>query len=100
MTLIDPEKDIFATLIDGGWRVKTNDAGTHYVDILRMAYNYRIVLTPIDSPLVYDRFWCYVGTSPNDFLRVAAAAAVWDGALDTEPLGWNKNGTNQNEKTR
>lgn len=78
--------------IDGGMRIKLNDAGTHYIDVLAMLYNYRIVLTPIDRPMFIDRHWCYAGLGGPMLLRAAAAAYAWDGALDTEPVGWNKNG--------
>jgi hypothetical protein len=78
--------------IDGGMRIKLNDAGTHYIDVLAMLYNYRVVLTPVDMPMVIVRHWCYAGVDPDTLLRAAAAACAWDGALDTEPLGWNKNG--------
>lgn len=80
------------TEIDGGWRVKVNDAGTHYIDVLTMMFNYRVALTPIDLPYEYVRHWCYAGRDPGTLLIAAAAALAWDGALDTEPVGWNKNG--------
>ncbi len=83
---------MIGTTIDGGWRVKTNSAGTHYVDIMVMLYNYRIALTPIAHPLEIDRHWCYAGHGRRTLLRAAAAALAWDGALDTDPVGWNKNG--------
>jgi hypothetical protein len=78
--------------IDGGWRVKTNDAGTHYVDILVMLYNYRVVLTPVDRPMMIDRHWCYAGRTRATLLRAVVAVHAWDGSPDTEPYGWNKNG--------
>lgn len=78
--------------IDGGWRIKTNDAGTHYIDILGMIFNYRIALTPIAQPLETDRHWCYAGRGIDTLLRVFAAAYAWDGNPDTEPEGWNKSG--------
>ncbi|TCO57164.1 hypothetical protein [Actinocrispum wychmicini] len=91
MTTTDGTMTI-GTPTDGGWRIKTNDAGTHYVDILAMIYNYRIVLTPIAAPLLIDRFWCYAGHDLQTLLRTFLAAHAWDGALDGEPLDWNKNG--------
>jgi hypothetical protein len=81
--------------IDGGWRVKTNVAGTHYIDVLAMMFNFRIVETPVDCPLVYDRYWCYEGRGAGSFVRTVLAAQTWDGAPDTEPEGWNKNGQTQ-----
>jgi hypothetical protein len=80
------------TVIDGGWRIKTNDAGTHYIDVLSMLFNYRICTTPIRSLYLTDRHWCYAGKGGDVFLRCVLAASAWDGADDTEPVGWNKNG--------
>lgn len=80
------------TTIDGGWRIKKNTADTHYVDVLQMLLNYRIVLTPVDDDSCYVRHWCYSGNTPSDFLRTMLAAIAWDGSLDTDPVGWNKNG--------
>ncbi len=80
------------TQIDGGYRIKENAVGTHYVDILAMIVNYRIVLTPKDDPTCYVRYWCYSGNDLAAFIVVMLAAFAWDGALDSEPLGWNKNG--------
>lgn len=83
------------TPIDGGWRVKTNDAGTHYIDIMVMIPNYRIATTPVDDPWFMDRHWCYAGRSLQTLVRAVGAAMAWDGAEDTEPEGWNKNGQTQ-----
>lgn len=67
--------------IEGGYRVAT--VGTHYVDVLIMLYSARVVETPIDCPVVYDRFWEY-----TDVMAALLAAYVWDGARDTEPADW------------
>ncbi len=78
--------------IDGGWRIKENTAGTHYVDLLQMIVNHRVVLTPKDDESCYVRHWCFSGNTTQDLLRAFTAAIAWDGALDSEPVGWNKNG--------
>jgi len=75
--------------IEGGYRIK--ETATHYIDIVRMLFNWRLCLTPKASPLTYDRSWCYAGTSDQSFMAAALAALAWDGADDTEPEGWNKN---------
>lgn len=80
------------TPIDGGWRIKENDTGTHYIDVMVMAFNYRITLTPIAMPYVHDEYWCYAGRTQADLLRTVAAAYAWNGDPNTEPDGWNKNG--------
>lgn len=74
---------------DGGYRVK--ETATHYVDVTRMIYNWRVCRTPKDFPETYDRGWCYAGTGPTSFTAAVLAAMAWDGADDTEPAGWNKN---------
>ena len=76
--------------IDGGWRVA--ETTTHYIDVLVMIYNYRVVETPKADPDTYDRFWCYVGRDLAALLRAVAAARVWVASDDPEPAGWNKNG--------
>jgi hypothetical protein len=78
--------------IEGGWRIKTSDDGRHYIDVMWMLYNYRVATTPVALPFVFDRFWCYAGRTEADLQRAVLAAWAWDGADDTEPVGWNKNG--------
>jgi hypothetical protein len=71
-----------------GYRVK--QAGNHYIDILRMIFNWRIVTTPVDEPMFIDRGWCYQGTGLAGFLPAALAAMAWDGSDETEPAGYFK----------
>lgn len=82
--------DVLMTPIDGGIRIKR--AGGHYIDVMEMAYNFRIVETVVDFPQVYDRYWCYVGKSLDVYVATVLAAAMWDGAPESEPPGWHKNG--------
>jgi hypothetical protein len=74
---------------DGGYRVK--DTGTHWVDVTRQIYNWRICRIPRNSPMTWDRGWCYAGTGPASFTAAVLAAMAWDGADGSEPAGWNKN---------
>lgn len=76
------------TVIDGGYRIKETE--THYIDVMRMLFNWRITTTPKDFPFVYDRGWCYQGTGIIGFLPAALAAIAWDGSDDTEPAGYFK----------
>jgi hypothetical protein len=76
--------------IEGGWRIKR--AGPFYVDVLVMLFNYRIAATPVEFPLVYDRFWCYAGKTPAVLTAALLAAAAWNPNDGSEPAGWNKNG--------
>jgi hypothetical protein len=78
------------TPIDGGFRVKETE--THYIDVLRMIFNWRVARSPKECGWSYDRHWCFAGTSFVTLLRAVSAAAEWDGADDTSPAGWNKNG--------
>ena len=72
----------------GQWRV--NETATHYIDILEMIFNWRIVTTPKSCPLVWDRGWCYQGKDLAAFLTVVAMAQAWDGSDETEPEGYFK----------
>lgn len=76
--------------IEGGWRVK--ETPTHYIDVLVQLYNWRVARTPKADPYCIDRFWCYSGTGMSTLMLALGAAWAWDGADDTEPEGWNKNG--------
>lgn len=75
--------------IDGGFRVKQTE--THWIDVLEMLFNWRVVRTPKARPLTWDRGWHYAGGGLDGLLRAVAAAVLWDGADDTEPEGWIKN---------
>jgi hypothetical protein len=79
--------------VDGGWRIVRTEH--HFVDVQRMMHNYRITTTPVDVPYIYDRYWCYAGTTPDTFTATIIAAAMFDGELESDPLGWNKNGQTQ-----
>ncbi len=69
---------------DGRMRVK--ETATHYVDIMPMIYNCRIVTTRKDRD-EYDRGWCYAGRDP---LPAVLAALAWDPDTEDEPQGWIK----------
>lgn len=75
------------------YRIKETEV--HYIDLMGMAFNWQIVTTPKRCPLTYDRYWCYVGTGFDVYCRAVLAAYAWDGADDSEPEGWNKNGQTQ-----
>lgn len=76
--------DMELTQIDGGWRVK--ETPNHYIDIVQMAYSWRLCETPKSCELVYDRYW-YAGRGPRAFEVAASAALARDGSPDTEPAG-------------
>lgn len=85
------EGKLICEQVDGLFRVK--EVGRYYLDVCPMALNYRLCTTLIDLPGIYDRHWCYVGRGRPAWMAAVLAAAMWDGSDDTEPLGWNKNGT-------
>lgn len=73
---------------DGRWRVK--ETATHYIEVLEMIWNWRIVTTPKSCEMVWDRGWCYEGKDLAAFLTVVLAAQAWDGSDATEPEGYFK----------
>lgn len=72
-------------LPDGGVRVKETD--THFIDVIPMIYNWRIVTTPKTNEKGYDRGWCYSGRNAQPALL---AAMAWDPDAEEEPQGWVK----------
>jgi hypothetical protein len=56
---------------DNRWRVKETE--THYIEILGMLFNFRIVTTPKRSPSIWDRGWCYQGNGVSSWLTVCLA---------------------------
>jgi hypothetical protein len=76
------------TPILGGYRVKETE--TDYIDVVRMLFNWRLVRTPKDRPMTYDRGWCYQGNGPQALFVAVLAAYEWDGGDETEPIGYLK----------
>lgn len=84
------------TPITGGWHVKDLDNGK-CVDVLEMAYNYRLLLSSRDH-MTYDHGWCFFGfgvdangnprTMDLALLAAVAAALIWDGT--GSPQGYDK----------
>lgn len=74
--------------IDGGYRIK--DTGTAYIDVMWMAFNWRVVRSYKDGS-GYDRGYCYFGNDVVAMLRAIDAALDWDGADNTDPPNWDKN---------
>lgn len=101
MTHSEP-KHIDMQEIDGGWCVKVAEDGTFCIDVMKMAYNYRVVRSPIfrdgSRHLLYDAGYCYFGhgQAPDGTPRTmgtaihaaVAAALAWDGTGD--PEGYDK----------
>lgn len=73
-------------------RVRLNDDSTAYrvgetktAFIEVVLFSDRVIVVPKRAPRTYDRFWCYQKGGAAIF-----AALAWDGADDTEPVGWIK----------
>lgn len=75
--------------IIGGFRI--GETETHYIDVVRKLYSWRIVRSAKSSPATYDRGYCYFGSDGPTLIKAVIAALAWDGGDDTEPEGWNKN---------
>lgn len=73
---------------EAGYRIK--ETGGHYIDVMPMLYNWRIVISRTESPGVPIRGWCYQGTGLDGFVPAVLAAIAWDGSDDTEPPGYFK----------
>jgi hypothetical protein len=74
-----------------GFHVK--QTATHRIEIHRMLVNWRLARVPIGRAYpVPDRFWCYGGLDTVSLILALTAALEWDGADDTEPKGWTRNG--------
>lgn len=71
-----------------GYRIKETE--THYIDVIQMIFNWRVIAVPKSMPQVIDRGWCYQGTGLDGFLPAALAAIAWDGSEYTEPPGYFK----------
>lgn len=91
---------ITADPIPGGVHVKVRSDGKYCIDVLRMLYNYRIVLSPV-HPKPHEQVahgWCFFGhgstadghprTMESAWFAATCAAAVWDGYGD--PPGFDK----------
>lgn len=78
-----------------GFRVAETD--THWIDVVPQIFNWRLqTVRKSDGEFGWaERFWCYEGKGLNTLQRAVAAARVWDGADNTEPQGWSKNGQTQ-----
>lgn len=86
MTTVDSLPQLVPVL--GGFRVKTTE--THHIDVMKMIFNWRVVMTPLDNPMVYDHGWCYFGTGADTLMRAVMAAWAWDGAENTSPSHYDK----------
>lgn len=74
--------------IDGG--VRLFDKGDHWIDAMAMLYNWRLVETPKNCPLLIDRWWCYQGRSRLALMALTLAAMEWIKDDAAEPQGWIK----------
>lgn len=83
--------DLILEWVQDGTLFRVKRAGDYYLDIAPQLVNYRLVTTPVDNEMGWERGWCYVGKDRDAWMAVLLAAALWEGSDDSEPLGWNKN---------
>lgn len=91
------------TPIDGGWCIKTLPDGSACIDVLKMFFNYRLVLSRRhpdlkEHPATYLKGYCFFGHGHDDtgaertmhtaLLAAMSAASVWDGTGN--PPGYDK----------
>lgn len=73
------------------YRVKT--VGPWWIEVIPQLLNWRIHTLRNDTtdPTEWShRYWCYQGRSETTRVAALLAAAAWDGADHTEPVGWIK----------
>lgn len=59
------------------------------VDIVHMAFNWRVVETELPFAMTYARYWCY-SRRTHTLDQVVAEVRAWGGSEDSEPRGWVK----------
>lgn len=72
----------------GVWRVKTT--ANWHVEIIPMAFNYRVVLTPVGFLEGWDHGWCYFGKSATALAAAVLAAQAFDPEVESAPAGYDK----------
>lgn len=89
ITVIDPDEIDSAGY--AGFTVKETE--THRIEVHRMLVNWRLARVPKGQVMpIPDRFWCYDGLGPVSLFTAVMSALVWDGADDTRPEGWSRDG--------
>jgi hypothetical protein len=73
-----PTTDDYGTVTIGAW-------GGYLIQIMPMAFNDRLVMTPESSPMTYDHGWCFAKGG-----AAYLAALVWDPETAGEPVGFIK----------
>lgn len=83
---VEPVIRFHPTVSFDGYGVMTvGDWGGYLIQIMPMAYNDRLVMTPASLPSVYDFGWCFPkGPAP------VLAALVWNPETEGEPKGFIK----------
>jgi hypothetical protein len=79
--LARPTTDDYGVMTIGTW-------GGYFIQILSMAFNDRLIMTPINATAGYDHGWCY----PRGTAALLAALA-WDPQTAGEPTGYRKRAT-------
>ncbi|MBT2384504.1 hypothetical protein [Streptomyces sp. ISL-11] len=66
----------------------------YFYDLIPMAFNHRLVMTPKKNTRVWDYGWCY-----DSALAAIACVHVWNPETQNEPLGWKKRPTGEVVRT-
>lgn len=70
------------------WTVKQTE--NWLVEICPMIFNFRLLLTPVHCPDVWDHAWCYFGTDAATLTRAMLAATAFDPETQSAPVGYDK----------
>lgn len=79
-----------APVYPGDGRVTIAEHDGYWLDIVPMLYNHRLVMTPKDSPYIYDHGWCY-----PTLTAAMVALLSWDPDTQPEPEGFIKRATKE-----
>jgi hypothetical protein len=87
-----PEPHVFYDENAGQHRIRIKTVGDYHIEIIPMIYNWRLHTIRVDAdPWEWSsRHWCYEGRDKQALVAAVLAAQAWDGADDTEPVGWIK----------
>lgn len=96
-TIVHGQPGWEAAALAGEWlrnpdRFRVKTVAGYHIEVIPMMLNFRVHTVPVDGgPLAWsERYWCYPGRSETAFVAAVLAAHAWDGAPDTEPVGWIK----------
>lgn len=72
----------------GTWHVARRNSTDIFVT--EMIFNWRIITSPVEFPLILNGGWCYFGKDFDSFTRALAAAHAFTPCEGSEPEGYDK----------